>query len=113
MSDAAPIKAARIRELNDQLRSNGTGGRVVITRGIQALGTDGVRQVLTTVAQFDDFTEDNDPWGEHDCALLTVGGRRIIFKVDYFDRDLAYHSPDASDPSVTERVMTVMLAEEY
>jgi hypothetical protein len=113
MSDAAPIKAARIRELNDQLRCNGTGGRVVITRGIQALGTDGVRQVLTTVAQFDDFTEDNDPWGEHDCALLTVGGRRIIFKVDYFDRDLAYHSPDASDPAVTERVMTVMLAGEY
>jgi hypothetical protein len=55
----------------------------------------------------------NDPWGEHDCATLTVAGRRIIFKIDYFDRDLAYHSPDASNPAVTERVLTVMLAEEY
>ena len=45
--------------------------------------------------------------------MLTVDGRRIIFKIDYYDRDLAYHSPDASDPAVTERVMTVMLAEEY
>jgi hypothetical protein len=31
MSDASLIKAARIRELNDQLRCKGIGGRVVIT----------------------------------------------------------------------------------
>jgi uncharacterized protein DUF3768 len=74
MSDASPIKAARIRELNDQLRRQAIGGRIVITRGIQALGADGVRQVLTAVARFDEFTEDNDPWGEHDCAVLDVEG---------------------------------------
>ncbi len=113
MSDGAALKAARIRELNDQLRCKGTGGRVVITRGIQALGPDGVREVLTTVARFDDFSEDNDPWGEHDCAVLTVESRCIIFKLDYYDRDLRWHSPDASDPTVTERVLTIMLADEY
>src|SRR5438270_7297406 len=113
MSDAAPIKTARIRELNDQLRGKGIGGRIVITRGIEALGADRVREVLTAVARFDDFTEDNDPWGEHDCAVLTVEGHRIIFKIDYYDRDLRWHSPDASDPAVTERVLTVMLSEEY
>ena len=113
MSDGSPIKAARIRELNDQLRCKGIGGRIVITRGIEALGADRVCQVLSAVAGFDDFTEDNDPWGEHDCAILTVAGLRIIFKVDYFDRDLRWHSPDASDSAVTERVLTVMLAEEY
>ncbi len=111
MSDA--LKTARIRELNDQLRCKGTGGRVVITRGIEALGPDGVRDVLTAVARFDDFTEDNDPWGEHDCAVLTINGHRIIFKIDYYDRDLRWHSPDASDAGVMERVLTVMLAEEY
>ena len=113
MSDASPIKAARIRELNDQLRQKAIGGRIVITPGIQALGADDLRAVLLAVARFDDFTEDNDPWGERDCAVLTVEGRRIIFKVDYFDRGLQWHSPDASDPAVTERVLTVMLAEEY
>jgi hypothetical protein len=113
MSDASPIKAARIRELNDQLRCKASGGRIVITPGIQALDANDLRAVLLAVARFDDFTEHNDPWGEHDCAILTVDGRRVMFKHDYYDRDLAYHSPDASDPSVTERVMTVMLAEEY
>src|SRR6266567_9324898 len=109
MSEGSPIKAARIRELNDQLRCKATGGRIVITRGIEALGADGLREVLTAVARFDDFTEDNDPWGEHDCAILTVNGRRVLFKIDYYDLELRCHSPDASDPAVTRRVMTVML----
>src|SRR3954462_3917436 len=113
MSDGCSIKAARIRELNDQLRCKAARGPTVITRGIEALGSAGVARLLAAVAGFDDFTEDNDPWGEHDCAVLTVEGRRIIFKIDYFDRDLRWHSPDASDPAVTVRVLTVMLAEEY
>jgi hypothetical protein len=113
MSDASPIKAARIRELHNQLRQKAIGGRILITRGIQALDANDVRVALLAVARFDDFTEDNDPWGEHDCATLTVDGHRLIFKIDYYDRDLAYHSPAASDPAVTERVLTVMLAEEY
>ena len=110
MSDASSEKTARIRELNDQLRCKAAGGRVLITRGIEALGADGVLQVLTAVSRFDDFTEDNDPWGEHDCAILTVDGRRIIFKIDL------YEEPDVKDsngePAVT-RVLTIMLAEEY
>jgi hypothetical protein len=113
MSGAPSEKTARIRELNDRLRWQALGGRVVVTPGIQALGPDGIRQVLAAVARFDDFTEDNDPWGEHDSAILTVNGHRVLFKIDYYDRDLRWHSPDASDPAVTRRVLTIMLAEEY
>jgi hypothetical protein len=79
MSDSSLPKTARIRQLNDQLRCNASGGRIVITRGIEALGSDGVNQVLVAVARFDEFSEDNDPWGEHDCAILTVNGRRVLF----------------------------------
>ena len=113
MSGIAELKTARIRELNDQLRCKASGGRIVVTAGIAALGTETIQQVLTAVARFSDFTDDNDPWREHDCAMLTVSGRRVLFKIDYYDLELAAHSPDPSDPAVTTRVMTVMLAEEY
>ena len=105
--------STRICALNDELRRFGRGGRIMITSGIQALGAAGVARVLAAVAAFDAFTTDNDPYNEHDCAILTVDGLRVLFKIDYYDRDLAYHSPDPSDPTVTERVMTVMLANEY
>jgi hypothetical protein len=105
--------STRICALNDELRRFGRGGRIMITSGIQALGTDGVARVLAAVAAFDAFTDDNDPHGEHDCAILSVDGPRVMFKIDYYDCDLVYHSPDASDPTVTTRVMTVMLASEY
>jgi hypothetical protein len=105
--------STRICTLNDELRRFGQGGRIMITSGIQALGTEGVAHVLAAVAGFDAFTDDNDPYGEHDCAILTVDGHQVMFKIDYYDRDLACHSPDPSNPTVTERVMTVMLASEY
>src|ERR1700722_9708727 len=110
MSDRCSIKGVRIRELNDQLRCKAIGGRIVITRGIEALGADGVRNVLSVVAGFDEFTEDNDPWGEHDCAVLTVNGRRVIFKIDLYE-DPEVKSADGR--LLATRVLTIMLAEEW
>jgi hypothetical protein len=37
----------------------------------------------------------------------------IYFKIDYLDQTMSMHSPDPADPSVTPRVITIMLAEEY
>jgi hypothetical protein len=103
----------RICALNDQLRRFGRGGRVMMTSGIEMLGAAAIARIMVEVARFDAFIADNDPYGEHDCATLDVDGIRVLFKVDYYDRDLTYHSPNPSDPSVTERVMTVMRADEY
>ena len=105
--------ATQIAALNDQARRSFAGCRVMITAGIQALGEASIEAVLRAVQDFDAFTPDNDPYGEHDFGQITYEGHSIFWKFDYFDLDLTMHSPDASDPTVTARVLTVMLAEEY
>ena len=106
-------KTDRIRELNDNLRQHLLGGNALITPGIAALGHEFVARLVKTIAVFDDFCHANDPHEEHDFGSFEVDGHNIFFKIDYYDKTLTYHSPDPSDPGVTERVITIMLAEEY
>ncbi len=111
--DAEQGTKARIRELNDRLRKDGRGGVVLMTNGIATLEPERVNAVFAAIAHFDAFTPGNDPWGEHDCASLKVDGVSILWKIDYYDRDRQFHSPDPSDPKVTVRVLTVMRSHEY
>ena len=64
-------------------------------------------------SSFDRFDEENDPYGEHDFGALELEGERLFYKIDYYDQSLSAHSPDPSDETVTKRVLTIMLAEEY
>lgn len=107
------INTDRIRELNDILRKNLIGGLAVITPGVAALGTAAVERLVKTIAVFDDFCHANDPHEEHDFGAFEAEGETLFFKIDYYDRTLKAASPDPSDPSVTERVITIMLASEY
>jgi hypothetical protein len=84
-----------------------------MTAGIHALPADERMAIVEAVRAFDTFTEDNDPYGEHDCATLTVGAHEAMFKIDYYDAKVKWRSPDESDPSVTRRVLTILLASEY
>jgi hypothetical protein len=106
-------KTARIRALNDELRQRLTGGMAVITTGVAALGPEAVARIVKTIEVYDDFCHANDPHEEHDFGAFDADGKRVFFKIDYYDSTLAVHSPDPSDPKVTKRVITIMLAEEY
>ena len=107
-------RADIIRRLNDGLRTGKSDdGKVMITIGVRELGPDFVLAARRAVAAFDNFNEDNDPHAEHDFGMLEVCGQKVFFKLDYYDRDLKAHSPDATDPAQTVRVLTIMLASEY
>ena len=113
MTNAASSQAKRIRELNDAFRRTFVGGAVVVTAGVAALPVEQRVSLLAKVRAFAAFTSDNDPHGEHDFGLVELGGVRCFWKIDYYDREMETLSPDPGDPSVTTRVLTVMLAEEY
>ena len=118
-SRASPVPSrsdpdlARICALNDALRQDGTGGRIMLTSGVAALGASKVALITEAVSRFAAFTPDNDPHREHDFGSLRVAGETIMFKIDYFDRDMRMHSLDPADADMTCRVMTIMLAGEY
>lgn len=102
-----------IRRLNDELRKTLIGGLAVITPGVAALGQESVERIVKTIAVFDDFHHANDPHEEHDFGAFEAEGAKLFFKIDYYDKSLTLGSPDPADPSVTERVITIMLADEY
>ena len=106
-------RQARIRELNDRLRTNMEGGRWVITGGISGLDRKTLGQVLEKIRSFQDFTRGSDPHDEHDFGAIDQGEHRIFWKIDYYDKQLEYGSPDPADPELTARVITIMLAGEY
>jgi hypothetical protein len=103
----------QIRALNDQLRQNLSTGLAVLTTGVAALGPETVDRIVKTIGVFDDFCRANDPHQEHDFGAFEAEGEMIFFKIDYYDNNLSCHSPDPTDPTVTKRVITVMLASEY
>jgi hypothetical protein len=112
----AATYTARVRELNDGLRRNlltQPHGQVFLTAGVAALKDDDRFALLTEVQCFEDFNEDNDPYGEHDFGRIDFKGGRYFFKIDYYDNNLEFHSPDKSNQKLTRRVLTIMQADEY
>lgn len=95
-----------IATLNDEFRR---GQSYILTQGV--LGLDDVHGVIRAVRHFHDFTEDNNPYGEHDFGSIGFRGTTVCWKIDYYDQDLRGWC-DPLSPAC-KRVLTIMLAEEY
>jgi hypothetical protein len=99
--------ATEIAKLNDRFRKSFKD--TVMTPGVMYL--DDVLGLAGKVQTFTDFTEDNDPYGEHDFGSFDWKGQSIFWKIDYFDQSLKYGEDPLSEKC--RRVMTIMLASEY
>jgi hypothetical protein len=79
-----------ITQLNDAFRQTFNGGQVMLTPGIMALPDLTRNIILHRASQFNDFTPDNDPYGEHDFGTLDCHGQRVFWKIDYYSRSNNY-----------------------
>ena len=113
LSDKTPVE--RIRDLNDAFRKTLDPhlGKLVMTSGIASLPSDTRVLAVRELENFDTFGFGNDPHGEHDFGAFDLAGHKFFWKIDYYDRALVNGSEDPSDPALTKRVLTLMLAEEY
>ena len=119
-----PVAERTIAGLNDALRADITNpghNRIVMTAGVATLIGDVSlfrcfhkrAELLRTVRDFDTFSADNDPHGEHDFGRVAFDDVTLFLKIDYYDRAMEYGSENPANPDVTTRVLTILLAEEY
>jgi hypothetical protein len=101
-------QVSEIARLNDAFRRSNPV-RYTITRGVSARMD--LPRVISMVRSYDVFNEDNDPHREHDFGQITLDGETLYWKIDYYTPELSGWC-DPLDENCN-RVLTVMLAEEY
>ncbi|NSY40641.1 DUF3768 domain-containing protein [Leisingera sp. ANG59] len=121
--DLDPVREAElIAAQNDAFRhailsttpvTDAPQGQFVMTRGVAALGIDAQLELTRRVAAFDAFDADSDPQGWHEMGVIDLDGTTVWFKVDLYDVEYTYGSPEPSDPEQTRRVLTLLLPSEY
>lgn len=127
MSASTLSRSERIARLNDRARQAiGLACVAVATEGFKALPEADQSRVRELVETFETFTPDNDPYGERDFGAIyrdfdgcwttsrpVRPAETVFWKIDAYDRDLRFGSEDPTNPAITRRVLTIMLASEY
>ena len=98
--------SAEIAKLNDEFRKVET---FYITQGLFL--TKDISGLVQAIRDYTDFTEDSDPYGEHDFGSLDWDGEKVFWKIDYYDQKLMNWF-DPLDPRC-KRKLVIMLASEY
>ncbi|MGC1470869.1 MAG: DUF3768 domain-containing protein [Sphingorhabdus sp.] len=119
-SDAA--RATECARLNDLCRAgNLKQSRTVFTRGCidafcdssDRLSLFAVQAALMDKVRGHVFAGGDDPHCERDFGAFEYEGERLFWKIDYYDPTLTFGSEDPTDLAKTQRVLTIMLANDY
>ena len=83
------------------------------TCGVNQLSEETRIELFRSVQHFDNFVQDNDPYGEHDFGKVVVGGQDFFWKIDLHEELPVKRFNDNFSEPVFTRVLTIMLASEY
>lgn len=73
-------KRTDISALNDRFRRTGVGGEIYITAGSEGLGVEAMLEIHQEIAMYNSFSEDNDPYGEHDFGNIEYSNCKIFLE---------------------------------
>ena len=96
-------QSKQIRALNDQFRKGDVSipGQTLMTVGVQDLINQKpetrLGELISAIQGFDDFTDDNDPYGEHDFGALDFHGQKLFWKFDYYAPDMMHGAEDPTN----------------
>ena len=95
---------SEIAKLNDEFRANPSLGTLILTEGIRSNTHDDIATIINKVRNFNDFDENNNPYGEKDFGAFDFKGKKIFWKIDYYDKEFLFLSPDACKPRLTSKL---------
>lgn len=110
----------QIARLNDRCRWGfDPTARVIVTRTCLArlvAEGDAAHEIVTQAELMASvrgyrFAPSDGP--QRDFGAFDLRGQRILFKIDCYDPTLEFGSENPADASITRRVLTIMLAEDY
>jgi Protein of unknown function (DUF3768) len=83
MTTETATTAPMIAELNDQLRRGDHRlGKWVTSEIVSNSSSEEQQELFRLVRTFDNFTPENDPYGEHDFGAVEFDGEKWYFKID-------------------------------
>ena len=124
-SHGNPVDIAALRARNDRFRRTLTGGSLMLSAGIIALGAANQARIIAAVRGFTGFDDDftiGDPFDDHSIGDLEVeveepGIHRwpelIFFRIDDLGRPATGIGSNPAPSTGTALVLTVMLASEW
>ena len=120
-----PTEIAALRARNDQFRRTLTGGSLMLSAGIVALGAANQARIIAAVRGFTGFNTDfeiGDPFDDHSIGDIEVeveepGIHRwpelIFFRIDDLAHPVTGAGASPAPASGTSLVLTLMLASEW